>query len=313
MRTIKPCPVADCNLQCVRGGTMCGKHRSRLRTHGTTDAIRSSGRPPVPAIDRFLAKVTFGDHTFQGTRCLIWTGARSESGYGRFTAEIHGRRNMVAMAHRWIYERWVGAIPDGMEVDHLCHDPAVCTLGDECPHRRCMNSTHLTVVAPGANGLRSSNVVKTHCKHGHAFTPENTYLQPATGSRSCRTCRKEQRPVASEVQPIPKQVQFPVMVRGKVASRRTVKARTRKIVAARDGDWCLLCGLPPAGLHLHRVRYGSEGGVYEPSNCVQLCQGDHALVHSNKRLWQPLLLAFLADASVDNLAPLQTLRLVEAP
>lgn len=29
---------------------------------------------------------------------------------------------------------------------------------------------------------------KTHCKRGHEFTPENTYMTPA--GRSCKTCRK---------------------------------------------------------------------------------------------------------------------------
>lgn len=29
----------------------------------------------------------------------------------------------------------------------------------------------------------------THCKHGHEFTPENTYLRP--GMRECRSCRRK--------------------------------------------------------------------------------------------------------------------------
>lgn len=30
----------------------------------------------------------------------------------------------------------------------------------------------------------------THCKNGHLFDTENTYRNPSTGRRSCRTCRK---------------------------------------------------------------------------------------------------------------------------
>jgi hypothetical protein len=30
---------------------------------------------------------------------------------------------------------------------------------------------------------------KTHCKHGHEFTPDNTYTNPNSGKRSCKTCR----------------------------------------------------------------------------------------------------------------------------
>lgn len=35
------------------------------------------------------------------------------------------------------------------------------------------------------------NSVKTHCPHGHEYTPENTYVQPVTGGRTCRTCKRE--------------------------------------------------------------------------------------------------------------------------
>ena len=39
---------------------------------------------------------------------------------------------------------------------------------------------------------------KTHCKHGHRFSPENTYYTP-DGHRRCRTCLREAQPVrASE-------------------------------------------------------------------------------------------------------------------
>ena len=30
---------------------------------------------------------------------------------------------------------------------------------------------------------------KTHCIHGHEFTPENTYIEPRTGKRQCKECR----------------------------------------------------------------------------------------------------------------------------
>lgn len=32
---------------------------------------------------------------------------------------------------------------------------------------------------------------RTHCKHGHEFTPANTYIKPAEpGSRYCRECSR---------------------------------------------------------------------------------------------------------------------------
>jgi len=33
---------------------------------------------------------------------------------------------------------------------------------------------------------------KTHCKNGHAFSPENTYVYP-NGERECRTCQRARK------------------------------------------------------------------------------------------------------------------------
>jgi len=43
-----------------------------------------------------------------------------------------------------------------------------------------------------ANGLR--NKAKTHCPHGHEYTPENTAIS-ATGGRSCRRCRSNRQKI----------------------------------------------------------------------------------------------------------------------
>lgn len=86
------------------------------------------------------------------------------------------------------------------------------------------------------------------------------------------------------------------------------KTKIREAVIERDGgNWCLKCGRPGPGLHLHRVIYGSQGGEYELGNCVQLCPEDHALVHSSKVTWAPLLLGHLADPQ-----PAETARAMNA-
>ncbi|MFD1126602.1 MULTISPECIES: HNH endonuclease [unclassified Paenibacillus] len=65
------------------------------------------------------------------------------------------------------------------------------------------------------------------------------------------------------------------------------------MIARDGGKWCLICGISRSGLHLHRVVYGSQGGIYEVDNCVLLCDRDHTMVHSNKRIWQPALQEYL--------------------
>jgi hypothetical protein len=44
---------------------------------------------------------------------------------------------------------------------------------------------------PADPGARNRN--KTHCKYGHKYTPENTYVNPTNGSRQCRACKNERR------------------------------------------------------------------------------------------------------------------------
>lgn len=107
--------------------------------------------------------------------CWIWTGGLVGGGYGQFgvTGQWHKR------AHRYAYELVVGPIPDGLVLDHLCRV------------RCCVNPAHLEPVTQRENlmrGLGSWNAGKTHCKRGHEFTPENTYVAPH-GKRTCRTCR----------------------------------------------------------------------------------------------------------------------------
>ena len=62
-----------------------------------------------------------------------------------------GRRSKNITGHRLAVIARDGSIPDGMTVDHICHNSAVCTDGDVCIHRRCVNPSHLEVTTPQAN------------------------------------------------------------------------------------------------------------------------------------------------------------------
>jgi hypothetical protein len=103
------------------------------------------------------------------TGCWLWGGHIDKRGYGR----LRGKG-----AHRLTYQEFVGPIPDGLDLDHLCRVTA------------CVNPQHLEPVTPIENIRRRSAAYKA-CKHGHEFTPENTYRH--SGRRHCRTCQRERQ------------------------------------------------------------------------------------------------------------------------
>ena len=80
--------------------------------------------------------------------------------------------------HRWYYEEYIGPIPEGLVIDHLCRN------------RACCNPFHMEPVTIGENVRRGvhGNTTKTHCPQGHGYTAKNTYRYP-DGRRHCRICR----------------------------------------------------------------------------------------------------------------------------
>ena len=49
-------------------------------------------------------------------------------------------------------------------------------------------------VAHPENSNRGQHwIVKTHCKHGHPFNEENTYVVPGTNNRHCRACDRRRK------------------------------------------------------------------------------------------------------------------------
>jgi hypothetical protein len=97
------------------------------------------------------------------------------------------------LIHRLSWMYYKGEIPEGMVVDHLCHNPAECEGGNNCPHRRCVNPEHLTLVTQLENTLRSVRIYeyRTECVNGHS-TKDNIG-KTISGRRYCIPCNKEQK------------------------------------------------------------------------------------------------------------------------
>lgn len=168
------CDVDDCGSDAVGWG-MCNTHYQRWAKWG--DPHRVNGRWTLSAEDRFWQYVDKADD------CWRWTGGE-KNGYGTFF--LNGRS---VQAHRYAYELSFGPIPAGFTLDHACHTAvaAVCGDGARCPHRSCVRPDHMEPLSLEDNIARGGNGAKTHCKRGHEFTPENTYVMKR-GGRSCRAC-----------------------------------------------------------------------------------------------------------------------------
>lgn len=145
---------------------------------------------------RFWRHVDFDPHDTE--RCWPWKGA-TQRGYAAFRFyDIDGKPHR-ARAHRQAYILENGEVTlygdaDGFEVDHRCHDPRVCTLGDECPHRRCYNPHHLQLVTRAENTApeRMAKVAySNYCPQGHEYTAANTSYRRSDGGRYCKTCNRE--------------------------------------------------------------------------------------------------------------------------
>lgn len=65
-------------------------------------------------------------NTDQSGDCWLWAGHKTKGGYG--TKWFEKRYYVV---HRLAYELWVGPIPEGLDMDHLCHQ------------RDCLRPDHL--------------------------------------------------------------------------------------------------------------------------------------------------------------------------
>jgi hypothetical protein len=136
------CTVTGCTEPAHARG-LCSVHGPRMRRHGDPLAGRQPNKTGTHE-ERFLA---FTKRRPNG--CLGWTGARTTGGYGEFTTD-----GITVYAHRWAHEHWVGSIPDGLTVDHTCHNRDRACPGGACSHRSCVEPEHLEAVTSLVNFQR---------------------------------------------------------------------------------------------------------------------------------------------------------------
>lgn len=108
---------------------------------------------PTPGTDSRLSRLFWSKVTPQPDGCWHWTSHVMDNGYGRTSRQVAGVRQCV-LVHRLVYEDQVGVIPEGLTIDHACHDSGICTLGVDCLHRRCVRPDHLRVMPRADNSAR---------------------------------------------------------------------------------------------------------------------------------------------------------------
>lgn len=149
-----------------------------METYGPTLPLVYDGRMAnTPAPERIVIRLRSRIRVTP-SGCWEFTGARRD-GYGRISWS-DGTRMVYAMTHRVMWTHEKGPIPEGLDIDHLCRN------------RCCCNPDHLEPVTRQTNLLRGETIpaakaAQTHCKRGHEFTDENTYIG-TRGTRMCREC-----------------------------------------------------------------------------------------------------------------------------
>ena len=138
------------------------------------------GPKAMPMIDRFIASFSVDEKTGY----WLWHKAINDSGY----ALISVSHSVMIRAHRFSYEHFVGKIPEGLDIDHICRV------------RNCVNPKHLRPLTHRDNILCGKNVMatnsqKTHCPKGHPYNAENTAMRRLSGRnhpfRRCKVCDRE--------------------------------------------------------------------------------------------------------------------------
>lgn len=146
---------------------------------------------PDGTFDRIMKKVRINPNT----NCWEFTGTKqSKLGYGSIYFKRHDGRNAHMVVHRAMWILMHGERPDSREF--VCH---------KCDNPPCCNPAHLFLGSLADNNKdmaakgRYNHQKRTHCVHGHEFTPENTYRPPLRPNRRhCLACDSIRRTLTPE-------------------------------------------------------------------------------------------------------------------
>lgn len=148
------CSVDGCERK-VLARVLCSMHYERKRKKGDAGGADPTWKYHATPGESFVARQSDeGD-------CSVWTGARNKDGYG----VIHS--GGYVRAHRYAWERANGPIPEGMAVDHMCHN------------RACVKLEHLRLVTYSQNSQNRAGAVsgsKSGIRNVHWHEPDQAWI-----------------------------------------------------------------------------------------------------------------------------------------
>lgn len=124
----------------------------------------------ISVSDRFFAQY----EPCPMTGCWLWTGAVAGD-YGQICVDGHRIK-----AHVFAYEREFGAVPDGLELDHLCRVTV------------CVNPAHLEAVTHRENMLRGHGPVAKFAARTRCHRCGGELSKRSDRGRRCADCKREQ-------------------------------------------------------------------------------------------------------------------------
>lgn len=97
--------------------------------------------------------------------------------------------------HRFAWKNFIGPIPKGFDVGHICHDQdfakGLCAGGPSCWHRLCCNPFDCLTLQTRATNLAggAGHGNETHCPHRHPYSGKNLFVTK-DGHRQCKICKR---------------------------------------------------------------------------------------------------------------------------
>lgn len=182
----KKCSIEGCD-KLVNSRGWCIMHYHRWQRNGDPLIVQQIVGDGAARLQSYIDVRSLDE-------CWPWTGTLNKRGYA-----VINNVNGEWLGHRAAYVTFVGPIPNGMTIDHLCHKHDECSGGDGCLHRRCCNwVSHLGLASQGANVLRGNapsaiNARMVMCGKGLHLLDETNTVVSKSGKRRCRACHLEWR------------------------------------------------------------------------------------------------------------------------